>query len=498
MPTPHESLRILNPQAPTSAPRPGPCQTVIFGGSGDLTRRKLLPAFRHLHQDGLLPERFHIIAFARSSLDQQAYREMIAADGDEDGSFIDLLDYHAGDYNDPQAYQALARHLAEHNAAGELGGNRLFYLATPPELYPVILRHLHASGLSRPDDGSWARVIIEKPYGHDLDSARALNAVVADCLAEDQVYRIDHYLGKETVQNILVLRFANTIFEPLWNRHHIDHIQITAAETLGVGSRAGFYDRAGVVRDFIQNHLLEVMALISMETPVAFTADPIRDEKVKVLRALRPVTAEMAHSALVAGQYDGYGQEPGVAAGSRTPTYAALRCHVDNWRWQGVPFYLRAGKQLAARVTEVAIHFKRIPFCVFGREELCQNLQPNVLTLRLQPDEGIALRFGCKTPGEALQVSDVLMDFRYQQAFGRPSPDAYQRLLLDAMRGDATLFARADAVDHAWRHITPLLQAIEDDPSFPIARYQPGSNGPSEADTLIATTGHRWNSLGGG
>ncbi|MHC4885948.1 MAG: glucose-6-phosphate dehydrogenase, partial [Planctomycetota bacterium] len=377
------------------------------------------------------------------------------------------------------------------------GNNCLFYLATPPDLCRPIIANLRRGGLIHPLDAkAWSRVIIEKPFGHDLESARALNEFVCSALDESQIYRIDHYLGKETVQNILVFRFANAIFEPLWNRNHIDHVQITAAESIGVEGRAGFYDDAGVIRDFVQNHLLEVMSLIAMEQPVSFKADPIRDEKVKVLRSLRPVSLPEVGEHLVAGQYEAYREIEGVREGSRTPSYAALRVMVDNWRWQGVPFLLRAGKALAERVTEVTIHFKRIPFCLFGHDEVCQRLNPNVLTIRIQPDEGIRLTFGCKTPGDQLAVSDVVMDFGYATAFDRKPPEAYERLLVDAMRGDATLFARSDAVEHAWAYITPFLNALEESETLPVHPYAVGSQGPGEARTLLRGEGRVWVKLG--
>jgi glucose-6-phosphate 1-dehydrogenase len=493
-----------SPMVEQSTVRPAPCVLVIFGGSGDLTRRKLIPSLFQLHLHKQLPECFKIVGFARSDNSTGDYRYLLEggmreyaepiADSKQWESFAEKVEYLQGDYDEPEAYLLLKQRLRELNTDCSVGDNTLFYFATPPHLFETILGHLSESGLLRPQEAKgWSRIIVEKPFGHDYQSALELKSFVKERIAEKHVFRIDHYLGKETVQNILVTRFGNAIFEPLWNRNHIDHVQITAAETIGVGGRGGFYDQAGVLRDVVQNHLLEVLSLVSMEQPVSFQADAVRDEKVKVLRSLHPLFGDELAENLVVGQYDGYRAETGVAPDSRTPTYAALKVRIDNWRWQGVPFYLRAGKALAKRVTEVAIHFRQIPFCLFGQNEVCQRLEHNVLTLRIQPDEGIRLKFGCKTPGDNMAVSNVLMDFSYAKAFQSAPPEAYSRLLFDAMRGDQTLFSRGDAVEHAWAYINPLLDFVEHVPEIEL--YEPGTEGPPSASQLLQRDGRAWDTL---
>ncbi len=485
--------------------RPEPGTFVLFGASGDLARRKLIPALYKLETRGSLPEHFSLLgvsrripasdeycAWLRSSLEEHLSGEGL--DEKAWARFTRRIDTCPGDFGEKATYSALQRKLEEHESRFGTAGNRLFYLATPSSVFPLVLEKLHAAGLLREERG-WARVVIEKPFGTDLDSARALNELVAGFLEEKQVYRIDHYLGKETVQNILVFRFGNPILEPLWNRKYIDHVQITVAEDIGVGTRGRFYDATGALRDMVQNHMLQVLALVGMEAPLTFQADDIRDEKTQVFRALRPITGSQVLSETVRAQYKGYREEPNVDSGSRTPTYTALRVFLDNWRWQGVPFYLRTGKKLARRLTEVAIHFQAIPLCLFGDEAVCRRVEPNVLTLRIQPEEGISLRFSTKVPGEDLRVSNVLMDFRYEDVFQCAIGDAYERLLLDALCGDPTLFTRRDGVEAAWRFITPILETWEQDTSSPLPTYPPGSRGPAEADRLLGRDGRRWRDL---
>jgi len=473
-----------------------PAAIVIFGASGDLTRRKLVPALHSLACEGLLPPATQVLGIARSPLSDEAFRARLYEGVVEYARlkpdicqlwprFAARHTYLAGDYDDPETYRRLARRLGHLDATHGTRGNCLFYLATPPSLYPVIIEQLGRAGLNRSDAG-WTRIIIEKPFGHDLRSACQLNRRVHAVFDESQVYRIDHYLGKETVQNILAFRFANTIFEPLWNRNYVDHVQITVAESIGVGHRAGYYDRAGVLRDMFQNHLLQLLTLTAMEPPALFEADALRDEKVKVLRVARLAARS------VRGQYRGYRSEPGVAPDSQTATYAALQLFVDNWRWQDVPFYLRSGKRLARKATEITIQFKCVPHLMFPLPP-GKDIAPNILVLCLQPDEGIHLRFEAKEPGAGMRTRSVDMEFHYAEDFGASAlPDAYERLLLDAIQGDASLFARADEVELAWGLMDPILASWEGPEAPPLALYEPGSWGPAEADDFLAQNGRAW------
>ncbi|MFM1872154.1 MAG: hypothetical protein RL398_1576, partial [Planctomycetota bacterium] len=477
-----------------------PCAVVIFGATGDLTKRKLVPSLMGLAKDGLLPTGFAVLGFARREWSDEHFRAELRDGVEQFGrsetmaSFEKLADrftYHCASFEDPAGYHALAAKLDAIDRQHGTRGNRIFYLATPPSAYSSILANLAASGLSREQDGRFARVIVEKPFGHDFASAVALNDQVRAAFAERQVFRIDHYLGKETVQNILALRFANGIFEPLWNEKFVDHVQITVAESIGVGSRGGYFEESGIIRDMIQNHLMQVLTLVAMEPPAALTADAVRDEKVKVLKAIRSFAPEEVAGATLRAQYTrasfggeealGYRDEQGVAADSVTETYAAVRLHVENWRWSRTPFFLRSGKRLPRRVTEVAIQFKQPPHLLF---EGGKPLQPNVLLLRIQPDEGVALRFGAKVPGPDVRVRDVRMDFRYGAAFGGESADAYERLLLDAMLGDGTLFARRDEVEEAWRIVDSILAGWQQD-GRPPEPYAAGTWGPANAGRIL-------------
>jgi glucose-6-phosphate 1-dehydrogenase len=477
-------------------PDTDPATIVIFGASGDLTQRKLVPALHSLTCEGLLPPTSQIVGVARSPLSDKEFRYRVY-DGVTDYARLkpgicelwsrieNRLFYLSGSYDDPKTYRHLAERLAQFDAEAGTQGNRLFYLATPPVLYPVIVEQLGQAGLNRSHSG-WTRIIIEKPFGRDLASARQLNEQIHAVFDESQVYRIDHYLGKETVQNILTFRFANAIFEPMWNRNYVDHVQISVAESVGVGHRAGYYDKAGVLRDMFQNHLLQLLTLTAMEPPARFEANALRDEKVKVLQALRSTIRG------VRGQYHGYLDEPGVAQNSQTPTYAAFQLFVDNWRWQGVPFYLRSGKHLPAKTTEMAIQFKCVPHLMFPLSPE-EEITPNVLSLCLQPDEGIHLRFETKRPGAGMSTRSVDMEFHYAKDFGKGAlPDAYERLLLDAMQGDASLFARADEIELAWGLIDPILAGWEHPDAPPLIFYEPASWGPIEADEFLAQDGRAW------
>ena len=479
-----------------------PTSLVIFGATGDLARRKLLPALYNLAHEGALPEHFALVGNARSELADEEFRELAIGavrefsrrEPDEKvlAKLFERARYVNGAFGDDTVYERLGTVLGELDEEAGRPLNRCFYLSTAPGFFPVIVGQLGDHDLAARDDAE-VRVIIEKPFGTRLDEARELNEIVLSVFQERQVFRIDHYLGKETVQNVLALRFANGMFEPLWNRNYIDHVQITASEDIGIGSRAGYYDNAGALRDLVQNHMLQLLTLLCMEPPVDFSADEVRDEKVKVLRAIHaPTEADIPRMAVraqytggnVAGvDVPGYLQEPGVPENSHTETYAALRLEVDNWRWAGVPMYLRTAKRLSRKVTEIAVTLKPIPHLAF-REDGSPGVRPNVLVLTVQPNEGVSLSIGAKIPGTRMAIRQVQMEFLYGSSFLSQSPEAYERLILDAMRGDATLFTRNDEVEAQWRIIDPIIAAWKQDPAPP-AQYEAGSQGPKEADALL-------------
>jgi glucose-6-phosphate 1-dehydrogenase len=495
---------------------PEPATMVIFGASGDLARRKLLPALYSLTRDRLLPARFAVLGFARHPQDDDSFREEMRRGCDEFarrrpvdaalwGAFAKNLFYQQGAYDDPASFQRLKTRLEEIERSLGLPGNRVFYLSTPPSAFAPVIRSLGQAQLApQPAPGKpFARVIIEKPFGVDLETARALNRQVHEILDERQIYRIDHYLGKETVQNLIVFRFANGIFEPLWNNRFVDHVQITGSETVGVEGRGGYFEQAGSLRDMVQNHLLQVLSLMAMEPPVAFEADGVRDEKLKVLKALRHIPESDFERQVVRAQYaagsiagravPGYRNEPGVNPTSTTETFVALKLYIDSWRWAGVPFYLRSGKRLPKRVTEIAIHFKEAPHLLFGRR--AHMIRPNVLSIRIQPDEGITLNFGSKLPGPALEIAPVSMEFRYGTSFGMEPPEAYERLLLDCLLGDGTLFTRGDEVEASWRWISRIHQHWAAEIAAgktTLPAYAAGSWGPEEADRMLAADGRAW------
>ena len=517
MATMHMSVRpedLSNvPHGRETIPEPG--ILVIFGASGDLTKRKLLPALFHLRQNNLLPDKFSIVGVARRPLGDEFAADMrdgIIHFGGADANdpkleeFVKHISYFPLNFDDPASYARLKAELERIDAERGLAGDRLFYLATAPEFFAGIVENLGSQGMAQPEKGKTA-VVIEKPFGHDLDSARELNKQVNAVFHESQVFRIDHYLGKETVQNILVFRFANGIFEPIWNRNYIDHVQITAAETLGVEGRGPFYEKAGALRDVVQNHMMELLSFVTMEPPSSFEAESVRREKLKVWQAIPPIPILNT----VRGQYGpgvingqrvvGYRDEERVNPESGTETYAAIRLEIENWRWAGVPIYLRAGKRLKQQATEVSIQFKQPPLLIFDRLQSsgpCQEIQPNLLTIRIQPDEGIALRFGAKVPTSSdMSVCPVNMDFDYEAAFGKSSANGYERLLLEAMLGDQTLFAHRDGVETTWALYTPILEAWASKKPEVFPNYFAGKWGPECSDRLLERDGHAWrNDLG--
>lgn len=502
-----------------SAPASDPCAIVIFGSTGDLAQRKLIPALYALAREGRLDPRSPIIGFSRSESGDgaMAARLCAAVTEAEGGTLPDpaawelfarrLHAFQAG-YDDPESYRKLKGLLDGLDATQSTGGSRLWYLAVPPSAYAQIVRHLGAAGLVPRGTGhlarGWNRVIIEKPFGHDLPTALALNEEISTVLSEDQTYRIDHYLGKETVQNIIVLRFGNGIFEPLWNRRYIDSVQITVGETIGIGSRGRFYEEAGALRDIVQNHLLQLLALIAMEPPVANDADAIRDEKVKVLRAIRPIPRGEVDRVAVRGQYGegtvrqeaarAYRKEPNVAPASATETFVAMKLLIENWRWAGVPFYLRTGKRMARTATEVAIRYTKIPHLLFQNIPP-EQMRPNTLVLRIQPDEGISLSIGAKAPGAEMEIKPVDLDFSYEKSFGDHPTPAYERLILDAIRGDASLFIRDDGVKSTWSVVQPIIEHWQSAPPPVFPNYASGSWGPAAADELLGRDHRRWRNV---
>ncbi len=475
-----------------------PATIVIFGASGDLTSRKLIPALFDNFRKKRLPLGTRIVGFARTPMSNDEFRDKMCVSAKEamghhceEGAwseFASMISYCAGDLSNADDYEKLEKHLADFE--GENHG-RLYYLAIAPKLYPKAVEQLGAAGMASEDQG-WRRVIIEKPFGTDLASAKALNATVHSVFDEQQVYRIDHYLGKETVQNLLVFRFANSIYEPIWNRNYVDHVQITVGETVTVGSRAGYYDKAGVLRDMFQNHMLQVLTLVAMEPPSKFEANALRDEKVKVLNAIRTPAQDLVEDYSIISQYAGYHNEPDVPGDSTTPTYAAVRLDIDNWRWRGVPFYLRSGKGLAKKTTEVQIQFLCPPHMMFDADD-DTTVECNRLTLTIQPDEGIHLAFQTKVPDAGMKLKPSIMDFHYSDSYDTGAiPDAYERLLLDAIHGDASLFIRRDEIEMAWQIMDPVIAgwAARGDASIPM--YKVGSWGPVEADTFLKREGRKW------
>jgi len=493
--------------------KPENCCIVIFGASGDLNQRKLMPSLFELYHKNLLPEKFAILGIGRTQYADESFRgkmfETVHTYSQKQPvnskilhDFLKNIHYHNLDANNSDDYAKLKGRLMEIDKRIQADGNYIYYLATSPNLFEVVAQNLGQYGLHQQDNGkSWKRIILEKPIGYDLPSARALNSHMQQIFQEDQIYRIDHYLAKETVQNILAFRFANGIFEPLWNRNYIHHLEITAAEHIGVEDRGGYYDGVGALRDMVQNHLLQIVSTIAMEPPSKFEATALRNEKIKVFQSLRPIKTENVGEQVIRGQYlesvirgekiAGYRTEKNVAQDSRTETFVAMKLYIDNWRWGGAPFYIRTGKRLPTRITEVAIHFKKTPHCLFTRET-SSKVSDNQLIIRIQPDEGILLKFGMKLPGAGFQIKTVSMDFHYSDLAETPVPDAYERLLLDCILGDASLYARADAVEACWAFITPILEAWQHDPDIKLYGYPAGTWGPKEASNLFEDSEEDW------
>ena len=507
----------------TRATGPEPCAMVIFGGSGDLSRRKLIPALYNLAVEGVLPDGFVVVGVGRREMSDESFREFarggiekFSRTGLDTGVWAEFekrLFYHQGSTSDAESYRQLGLRLDELALEHGTRNNRIFYLSIPPSTFASCVEQLDAAGLITPvqceetgeAEGPFTRVIVEKPIGRDLESAKQVNATLGSVLHESQTYRIDHYLGKETVQNLLVMRFGNAIWEPLWNQKYIDHVQITVSEAEGVGTRAGYYEEAGALRDMVQNHILQVLSLVAMEPPWSFDADVVRDQKREVLRCLRPIPKDRIDEFVVRAQYapgrcddvavPGYRQEDGVARASTTETYVALKLFIDNWRWAGVPFFIRTGKRMPCRSSEIAVQFKEVPHVLFNRD-VDHPLEPNILTLRIQPNEGFSLRQSAKVPGPKGRIEPVEMDFQYGEGFGDAvSPEAYERLLLDVLAGDATLYQRRDAVEAAWEWIMPILETWETSGERWLPEYDAGSWGPVEADRLIEAPGRRWREL---
>lgn len=494
-----------------------PCILVIFGATGDLTARKLIPAIYNLAREGQLPSQFAVVGFARRAKSHEQFREEMKEalnqfsrikpiDENIWKTFKEQLFYHSCEFHDEEGYRALEQFLKELDGRFGTKGNRVFYLSTQPSFFTTICQNLQKTNLSYDHHSikdKWSRIIIEKPFGHDLQSAHALQKDLLQYLSEEQIYRIDHYLGKETVQNLMVFRFANSLFESLWNSRYIDHVQITVAEDIGIGRRGAFFEEAGLLRDILQNHMMQLLSLVAMEPPVSLEANAIRDEKVKVLQALRPFKQEDFEKVVVRGQYapgfvggesvKGYREEDNVNPDSFIETFVALRLFIDSWRWHGVPFYLRGGKRLAKKATEIAITFKLPPAVLFQQQD--QLHEPNVLAIRIQPDEGTALKINCKVPGPASPIQPVKMDFRYGSYFGVSAPEAYERLILDCMIGDSTLFAREDEVFNSWKLLTPVLDYWQSTKPDGFPNYQAGTWGPKQADAMMALAGRKWRIL---